>query len=112
MERAQRLLCQMRQGFPRLDPPHAIFEREAEGRLLGDQVWSIVRPQIPNEWDLSSCGFSGAMEDVDKILVIIGWSRGVVNAEKIDPAEFRGLESRHDPEKVGIRLDMRRSKPG
>src|SRR4029077_17387151 len=99
-----RLLRQMRQGFPGLDPPHAIFERESEGRLLGDQVRSIVRPQIPNEWDLSSCGFSGGMKDVDKILVIIGWRRGIVNAEKIAPAAFRGLEGRHEPKKVGIRL--------
>ena len=50
-----------------------MLEREAEDRLLCDQVRNIVGAPIPNEWDLGSCRLCGGMEDADKIVVIV-WS--------------------------------------
>ena len=111
MKRPQRLLRQVRKGRRRFDPTHPMLEREAEDRLFRDQVRNIVGAPIPNELDLGSCRLCSGMEDADKIVVIVGRRRGIVYAEKIDPATFPALEGHHDPKKVGIRLDMRSSKP-
>src|SRR6267378_6778770 len=101
----------MKKGSSGFDQSHAFLKCLTEFHLFGDEVQTVIGAPVAHERDLRARGLAGGVQDVHKVLVVVGGSGRIVNGEKIDAPALLRLKGHHQSEEIRVCFNMGRTQP-